>query len=196
MYLPTIYLFLYTDIPTRYLFLYSAVKPLFIEMLCLIYFIASHHENLTLLSSSIVSIWRGAINEGITAGATAAGSKPVATTPSSRRVLDRWIRRHLDGSLIVGYAPIGYAYLAGEETFTWGTTQRRIASPRGTRPLRFPDLLLFKPCALYYDYHLNKLTTYLDNLAYYFQIWMYATPLSRKVRVTLRSLLTSIMEDL
>ena len=92
MYLPTIYLFLYTDIPTRYLFLYSAVKPLFIEMLCLIYFIASHHENLTLLSSSIVSIWRGAINEGITAGATAAGSKPVATTPSSRRVLDRWQR--------------------------------------------------------------------------------------------------------
>ena len=146
-------------------------------MLCLIYFIASHHENLTLLSSSIVSIWRGAINEGITAGATAAGSKPVATTPSSRRVLDRWqraghragdrswrrhlgrlrrvsgrgdfhqgitagataagsklvattpssrrvldrwIRRHLDGSLTVGYAPIGYAYLAGEETFTWG----------------------------------------------------------------------------
>ena len=73
-------------------------------------------QTLTLLLPAIC----GTLAEGTTAGATAAGSKPVATTPSSRRVLDRWIRRHLDGSLTIGYAPIGYAYLAGEETFTWG----------------------------------------------------------------------------
>ena len=137
-------------------------------------------QTLTLLLPAIC----GTLAEGTTAGATAAGSKPVATTPSSRRVLDRWIRTHW------------LRIFGGRGDFHLGTTQRRIASPRGTRPLRFPDLLLFKPCALYYHDHLNKLTTYLDNLAYYFQIWMYATPLSRKVRVTLRSLLTSIMEDL
>ena len=72
---------------------------------------------------------RGDFHQGTAAGAAAAGSGLVATTPSSRRVLDHWIRRHL------GYAPIGYAYLAGEEAFTWG--QPSVGWPAHVAPDRY-----------------------------------------------------------